>query len=257
MGYTPRLTGLKIACYNATTFAGLAGWNLPTKGRVSTLTLSPMLINGLLIGGMVIVLLLIVGVLRALGSSNKAIAPGPIWADPEGIDLEERLQKISLAATSMGDAALATGPNPPGFESGRGVAAVSTVGSLHDDISGRTARPSDAARNGQSLRPTVPSSAATTRLALPGGGTVRPSEPMQPPMANPGQGLNPLAARFRSVDLPDADSSAALPPGTARRPELPGGVGGGGGGFQRPADAGLPKLPSSVGFIEMPSIEKR
>lgn len=168
-----------------------------------------MLFNALLIVGMVIVLLLIVGVLGALRGQRASVAPMPSWSDPDAVDLEDRLRKITLSAMKSSEEAQG---------------GMSVVDSAMRSAPARTITPPGVGR-GDAAAARVPE--PSSRLALPGSGTVRPN--MAPPAvpASGGQGLNPLAARFAADQSPagmpfipaSADSASKrleLPPSSDR-----------------------------------------
>lgn len=176
------------------------------------MTLSPTIINGLLIGGMIIVLLLIFGVLGALAGSRKAVAPVPQWADVDGFDLEGRLHHLGGAKAGAGSTSAALDDPVDG-------AAPAVIGT-------RSTAPSRSVRTAQSTPATPPRGGAaappSTRLALPTSGTVKIPAPA-PVDANPGQGLNPLAARFSSLDHTSTGHDVAPATNqTPRQSALPG-----------------------------------
>ncbi|HWE64172.1 MAG TPA: hypothetical protein VHB98_20875, partial [Chloroflexota bacterium] len=182
------------------------------------MTLSPMVINGLLIGGMIVVLLFILGVLNALSTSRKPVASVPAWAEIDDLDLDGRLNNLGAkkSIAGFGDAS----------------PAVSGFGTLSSPAPSRAATAERSpSRSAKSTRPNESTTAPSARFALPTSGRV------QPPMATPaptisGQGLNPLSARFSSMDLAPAPAPEELSPG---KPSV-----------QKPAATGANGILSSV-----------
>ena len=161
-----------------------------------------MLFNVLLIAGMVIVLLLIFGVLGAFRGQRGAMAPVPSWSDPDAVDLEDRLRKITLSAMKSSDG---------------GQDAIPVLGGAARPVPARTISPPGAGRaDPVAARTAEPSS----RLALPGSGTVRPNAAPAAAPASGSQGLNPLAARF-AADQSPAGMPVAPPAPASKRMELP------------------------------------
>lgn len=194
-------------------------------------------VNILLGVGMGLGLLLILGVFGAMRKGPKISAPASQWNDADGIDLEDRLRKITLSALKpTEELAVTAGTNNrvdvvgaqaerPG--TGRIPQSLPSPATQRIDLPPSTDRP---VRGGtSSLRPAQTSSpqvAPTARLALPNSGSVRPPERPTSGSSNAGEGLNPLAARFSSSSIGNAQSPFnALPPTqNAGRPELPGKV---------------------------------
>ena len=174
-------------------------------------------VNIILIGGMAIVLLLIIGVVGALRGSQRSLAPAHALDDPPGIDLDDRLRKVTLAVTQ----AAAEAPRdlaPVGAAIGRPALERPADSSYRTD--------SSASEPPVPLAPPVP---PTARLALPDTATLRSAGAgLSAPTIS--EGLSPLAARFTSPER--GMGEGPLPPSLPRPtgslagklPELPGTV---------------------------------
>jgi predicted regulator of Ras-like GTPase activity (Roadblock/LC7/MglB family) len=180
------------------------------------------LVSVVLIIAMILLLLPIVGILMALGSSQAVAGTqggSAVMQNFSGVDLNDRLSKITLTSTASFKEVVA----PPGFDD-------DPMETYKRESQGGKGAPSIGGRPGFGARiqglvgqgPQAASGAKPTRLALPGtgGGTVRPTDKQGASFANAGEGLNPLAARFTG-SAPDP-SMPASPPGA--RLGLPGQV---------------------------------
>lgn len=171
-----------------------------------------------MIGGMALIFLLIVGALGALRGTRPAVAPVPAWADADGVDLEDRLRKITLSAIKPAeDAAPATMPRLD-----HAAERPAPAGS-RDEPHERATKMFEAPKLAPP-RIADPAPQPTGRLALPSAGSIKPADYAAPNTPNPGEGLSPLAARFGSFTAPGSSSNPAAEPPPPRRMELPGTV---------------------------------
>ncbi len=169
------------------------------------------MVSIVIILAMVLLLFPIIGIVMALGTARPAIrgnSGAVVTQNFSGVDLNDRLSKITLSSTASFKEVVA----PPTFDDdpmdaykreSHGDNGTSTVGGrpgIGARIQGLVGHSQQAATGG----PKPP------RLALPGMGvgTVRPAEKQGTIFANPGEGLNPLAARFTgsSHDAPSSPS---------------------------------------------------
>lgn len=161
------------------------------------------IVSVLIVVGMAVVLLLIVGVVGALRVRSSAPAPLTSLTDAASVELEDRLRRLTQRQVSATEEPALRG----------GVAATRGAAVREDQPGGARRSMADRLADKQratSLRP-VEQAAPSTRLALPGSGTVRMSESTAH-ASNNGEGLNPLAARFTSVD----DQPGSPGPSTVR-----------------------------------------
>lgn len=175
------------------------------------------IVDGLLVGGMIIVALLLIGALIALFGKRAAIAPVSAWSEASGRDLEDRLRKIQLETADI--PAESTGSTYRTAPVGTIASDETRGGERRDARSTPGGLPMNSARGYASLRPNAGASAGP-RLALPDSGSVSIPAPPQAQEA-PSPALSPLAARFTSIDVP-APMAPDAPVSGARRPELPG-----------------------------------
>jgi predicted regulator of Ras-like GTPase activity (Roadblock/LC7/MglB family) len=170
------------------------------------------LVSIVIIIAMVLLLLPIIGILMAVGTSQPTVganAGAAVMQNFSGVDLNDRLSKITLTSTAAFKEVVA----PPSYDD-------DPMETYKRESEGGKAPPTVGGRPGFSARiqglvgqgPQAPSGAKPTRLALPGtgAGTVRPAEKQGTTYANPGEGLNPLAARFTGSDR-DPSSTTSQP----------------------------------------------